>query len=758
MHPRDDGRTGPDWSGRPGLLNETVAGCSGALTVLPVVLTLGLLAFSPLGAAAPAVGLLAAFVTAGIGGLVYASLSRTSLPMSGPSSATALTLAALVAQLIADPQLKPATAAGVQGIVALCGLALLLSGALQIGFAWLGLARLSRVVPQPVLAGFMNSAALLVVLAQVPLLLDLPLGAKVSLQNLGAAHPAALLLGLSTALAIWLLARRWPRLPAALLGLVAGTAVHALWSALASMPLAGATMGTLPSVWPWPPALLPLLGPAGMALQQAHAVPVALTALALATIGALESSLNMRAIDQLLNTRHDPRRELVALGCSNMVCGLLGGVPLSVMRTRALATLQAGGRGPVAARVGLMTLILLFVLGGPLLAVLPLPVLAGVMLTVALGLADRWTGRLLARWWAGDRTRDLALGLGVVALVVGTTLWQGMATGIGLGVLLSLVAFATRMNRSLVHDRYLASERPSRRNYPAVVEARLRPLREGVVVFELDGALFFGSSDQLLDEADALGEPCRCLVLDLCRVSAIDETGAVALQQMVARLKARGIRVELAGLVEGAAAAQAMLRFGGGFGGGFGDGAGGAGQEQPQWPDADRAIEAAEHWLLSEAGGAVDVRAMAEVPLHESSLLAGLDAAQAAVVTAHLQPRHLKTGEALFAEGEPGDRLYVVSQGSVSILSLPDKHGRTQRYLSVSPGMVIGETAMLDGGGRTAGAVADAPTVVFALTLQALDDIGRTHPAVAIRLHRNLALHLSQRLRNAAGAWRASTR
>ena len=740
MHLRVDGRTGPGW------LRETLAGCTGALTVLPVVLTVGLLAFSPLGAAAPQVALLAAFVTASIGGMVHAVLSRTSLPAAGPSSATALTLAALVAQLMVDPRLAPATATGVQGIVALCGLSLLISGALQVVFALLGLARLARVVPQPVLAGFMNSAALLVVLAQVPLLLNLPPGAKPNLDNLGPAHLGALALGLGTALAIWLLGRHWPRLPAALLGLLAGTAVHALWSTLGSAPAASASIGPLPTAWPWPPALLPLLRPFGVELLLAHAEPVALTALALATIGTLQSSLNARAFDQLRNTRHDPRRELVALGCGNMVCGLLGGLPLVAMRTWAVATLQAGGRGRVAVLVGPAAMGLLYVLGGPVLALLPLPVLAGVMLTVAVGLADRWTARLLVRWWAGDHSRDLALGLGVVALVVGTSLWQGMVAGIGLGVLLSLLAFATRMNRSLVHDRYRASARPSRRIYPAPVEAQLRPLREGIVVFELDGALFFGSGDRLLDEADALAADCRCLVLDMRRVSAIDESGAVALQQMVARLKARGIEVGLAGLVEGTDPAQALLSFGG------------LGMQLPQWPDADRAIEAAEHRLLGHAGGAGDVRAMAEVPLAESSLLAGLDAAQVAIVGARLQPRHLQTGEVLFAEGDPGDRLYVVSKGSVSALSRPDQAGRTQRYLSVSPGMMIGETAMLDGGGRTAAAVADAPTVVYALTLDALDDIGRTHPAVAIRLHRNLALHLSQRLRGAAGAWRTSSR
>lgn len=747
MHPREYPRTGLGW------MRETFAGCTAALTVLPVVLTIGLLAFSPLGADAARVALSAVLVTAGMGGLIHAALSRTSLPVSGPSSATALTLAALVTQLVADPRLAPGAGAGVDGVVALCAVSLLLSGVVQIGFALLGLARLARVVPQPVLAGFMNSAALLAVLAQLPLLLDLPQGSRPSLAHSAGGHPAALVLGLGTAFVIWWLARRWPRLPAVLLGLLAGTAVHALWSALGSPYPAGARIGPLASSLPWPPALLPLLNPGGMHLLQAHAWPVAVTALALAATGAMESSLNVRAVDQLLKSRHDPRRELLVLGCSNMACGLLGGVPLTANRTRALATLHAGGYGPVAVLVGPAVLALLFLFGESLLALLPLPVLAGVMLIVAMGLADRWTGRLLARWWSGDHSRDLTLGLGAVALMVGTTLWRGMAVGIGLGVLLSLLTFAARMNRSLLHDRYLASARPSRRIYPVLVEARLQPLRQAIVIFELEGALFFGSSEQLLDAADTLGPDCRCLVLDLRRIGAIDESGAVALQQAMARLEARGIRVDLAGLAEGSAAARALSSFGVSAAPAF---------PLFPWPDADRAIEAAERRLLAESDAApgrqADILAMAEVPLAESSLLAGLDSAQQSVVVGKLQPRRLAVGEVLFAEGDAGACLYVLGEGSVSAVSRPDRQGRTQRYLSVSPGMMIGETAMLDGGGRTADVVADAPTVVYALTLDALDEIGRSDPAIAIRLHRNVARHLSQRLRGAAGAWRTSTR
>ncbi len=736
MHNTQDSRTSPGWA------REMLAGCTGALAAVPVVLTVGTLAFWPLGPMAPQAALVAAFATASLGSLVHGMLSRTRLPGAGPSSATALTMASLVAQLLVDPQLAPGQAGGLRSLIGLCAAAVFLSGLMQVAFGLLGWARLARVVPQPVLAGFMNGAALLIALAQLPLLLGLPLGSALNLAAAQQARPAALALGLATTGGIWLCRHRWPKLPAPLLALVAGSAVYALLAALGSPADLGATVGAMPSAWPWQPALAalwPLWQAPGVDLLQAHAAQVALTALALAVIGGLESSLNARAIDQLLNTRHDPDRELIALGCGNLLSSVFGGVPLVVTRVRAMASLQAGGQGRVAALAGALAVGLLFLLGGPALAALPLAALAGMMLTVAWGLADPWSGRLLKSWWAGDHSRDLMLGLGVVVLVMGTLLGRGMVAGIGLGVLLSLLTFALRMNRSLVHDRYTAAQRPSRRSYPAAVEARLRPLREGIVVFELEGALFFGSGDRLLDEADALGDDCHTLVLDLRRVGAIDESGALALQRTVFRAGQRGIPVKLAGLADGSAPALTLRSYA---------------PTLAHWPDADRAIEAAEHRLL----GAGDARAMAEVALADSSLLTGLDPAQVAVVTAHLQPRSLATGEALFAEGDPGDRLFVVGQGSVSILSAPDKHGRTQRYLSVSPGMMLGETAMLDGGGRTAGAVADAPTVVHALTQAALDEIGRSHPEVAIRLHRNVALHLSQRLRGAAGAWRASAR
>jgi glutaminase len=110
--------------------------------------------------------------------------------------------------------------------------------------------------------------------------------------------------------------------------------------------------------------------------------------------------------------------------------------------------------------------------------------------------------------------------------------------------------------------------------------------------------------------------------------------------------------------------------------------------------------------------------------------------------------QHLAAGDCLFRQGDAGDRAYVLTQGSISIVG---RHtGQRQRYISFSPGVMLGEMAMLDGGGRSADAVADTDAVVHALTRVQFDRLCASDPALGVHLLRNIARHLSDRLRAAA--------
>jgi CRP-like cAMP-binding protein/anti-anti-sigma regulatory factor len=286
---------------------------------------------------------------------------------------------------------------------------------------------------------------------------------------------------------------------------------------------------------------------------------------------------------------------------------------------------------------------------------------------------------------------------------------------------------------------------PSRRIYAVADEARLQALRPRVTVLELEGALFFGSADRVAELADSLDGSCHTLVLDFRRVSLIDSSGAVVLQQLHRRLAERGLSLLLAGVAADNRHGRVLAQF-------VGEGLG----AELGMPDIDQAMERAELQLLAQAG----FEPLREtVPVEQLSLMDGLDAAQRARLAACLQPRRLVAGECLFRQGDPGDRLYAISSGSIDVLNapVPGSTALRQRYVSLSPGMMLGETAMLDGGGRSGEAVAVGDTEVHALDQATLLRLRDEDPLLYAQVFRNVALHLSQRLRAAAWAWRAST-
>jgi len=707
---------------------EVAGGCVGSLSVFALVLSLGLLAMAPLGTGGVAAGLRAGLMTTAVGGLLYAWWGRAALPSAAPSSATALLLAGLVLKLLSDPNLS--TAEAIPSILALCGAAVSLAGALQVLAGLSGLARLASYVPRPVVAGFMNGVALQVVLLQWPMLFGSPLGAEAV--GLAAVQPASVVLGLATGLAVVVLAARWPRLPSALTMLVCGTALY-LWLSSTWPGLAlGQRIGPLPPIaWPPPGAGSLLLG-ADFALLAQHASAVATAAVLIAAVGALETGMNAVAVDRQLGGRHDPRRELVAIGATNLVLGLLGGVPAVMNRVRAVSIAVAGGRTRWALVAGSLALGALALAGRPLLSWLPLPVLAGILLAVAWSLVDGWSLQLARRGLSGRLGRAGRDNLALVAVVLVTTLVAGLWAGVLLGAVLSLLIFVARMNRSLVRARYDAAARPSRRVRTPAIEALLQPLRQRVRIVELEGALFFGSGERLLAEALALPAGTTELVLDAARISTVDESGLQLLQDLRASLAARGIGLRIAGLRHTLGLTLQDV-------------------QAEVSPDVDRAIEAAEDRLLP----AQSVTPPA-VGLFETAFLTGLTAADRSALQRHLQTLKLPAGDRLFDEGDPADRLYLLLSGSVSLLSQPDADGRSQRYLSISPGMLLGETAMLDGGGRTAAAVADTDVELVMLDAAALDLLQRERPALAATLYQRIAVHLSQRLRAASVAWRES--
>jgi SulP family sulfate permease len=414
------------------------------------------LAFGAATGLGPAAGLL----TSVAAGFVAALLGGSRVQVTGPSAVFIVVVTGIVA---------------VHGIAGLA-LATLLAGVLLAGFGALRLAPVFRRLPEPILVGFTAGIAVTLVVSQLKDLLGLtaPRLPVELFSNLAAlaglvsgTNLAALGLGTLTFVGVLSAERLLPKVPWALVAVVAGAA--AVSGAHVSVPTLGGAFGPLTLAFhPFDFSSLTYRGVVDL-------LPSAFT---LAFLGAVESLLSAGVADGLIPARHSPRRELIGQGAANAVSALLGGLPANGDVGRTVANLRSGGRSRLAAVVHSVVLCLVWAFLGFLASSVPLAVLAGLVISAAVRLVDFREFRLILK-----TTRADAMAL-VTTLVL--TVAADLAFAVISGLLVALLFFARG-----VADR--AKTVPSTR-------PELAQLPPGVHVVDLNGAFFFGASAQF-DEA-----------------------------------------------------------------------------------------------------------------------------------------------------------------------------------------------------------------------------------------------------------------
>lgn len=725
---------------KPGM-GDVYGGLAGAIVGLAQLLTLGVLGFGALGPQYASLGVQGAFNSAVFGALAAALIGGTAIPAAGPRAATTLIFATFVATLVARPEFHAADGTLQVGpILLLASLCVILAGVFLLIFGCMRLGSLVRFVPYPVIAGFMNGIAVLLVLSQIPYLLgtNAVQYAKEGF-NWEKILPGAGVVALITAGIIWLCARHFRRIPITLIALVVGALAHQL-IALGWPGIVGSVLGAAPSTLDmvsslkWWLRLYPDL----QALLSTHGLALLTTAWLIAVVGALDSLLAAAAADIAQDTRHQPNRELIGEGVGNIVAGILGGIPIQFSAARSLAAYRAGARTWLSGFVTPAVLLLALLLGGPLFAFIPLAALAGVMLTVSTGMIDRWSSGLV-RHLVRMHSADASGSLWVVVLVCIITVVFGFLPAIGVGIILVMVLFIRAMNRSMVRAVWTGATRSSRRMYPARYAQYLRSVGHRTKILELDGPLFFGTAEKLSDSVESHVNDIDFLILDLRRVSSVDATGAVVLQRLDRRMKERDCQLLLAHVTPAGQVGKSLDVFGA-----F------KGDARERWyEDTDRALEAVEMITLGREPRTELVRPFS---LHECSLFRGLNEQESHALSSYLQRLNLRAGEVLFREGDPGDRLYLLTSGMVSLMSTA---GRGQhRIASFEAGVMFGELAMLDGGARSAMAIANQNSELYTLSRESLGKLTALDPVLANKLRENLAHHLAQRLRLTTDAMR----
>lgn len=492
---------------------EVLAGLTVALALVPEAVAFAFVAGVP-----PLVGLYAAFMV----GLITAVFGGRPGMISGATGALAVVMVALVARH------------GVEYLFA----TVVLMGILQVGAGVFRMGKFIRLVPHPVMLGFVNGLAIVIFLAQLG-----------QFQVPGTAHPdghsflpngewlatpdMAIMLGLIglTMAIIWGLPKVSRVVPAPLAGI--GVVALLVIGFGLNTPVVGdlaSIKGGLPSFHvPFTLSAEPVYGafkfeggPTGFApippLNLETLSIIFPFALILAAIGLIESLLTLNLVGEITNQRGGASKECVAQGASNIATGFFGGMGGCAMIGQSMINVKSGGRTRLSGIAAALFLLAFILVGSKWIEMIPLAALVGVMFMVVIGTFAWQSLRIMTKIPPTDAF--------VIVLVTAVTVWQDLAVAVIVGVIVSALAYAwSNARRIHIIERDSVAE-------------------PGAKVYELDGPLFFGSTSGFAELFQPESDP-DVVIIDFMRSRVVDQSALQAIEGLAAKYQALGKTLRL---------------------------------------------------------------------------------------------------------------------------------------------------------------------------------------------------------------------
>ncbi len=705
------------------------------LVALPSAIAFGVAMYAPLGPGFAGAGALVGIIGTVAIGLLAPGFGGAPRLISAPCAPAAAVMAALCVRLLDG-------GAPTERIVVSLAVVGLLSGVLQALYGALGGGRLIKYIPYPVVTGYMSGVGLLIILKQAGPFLGLEKGTSplAGMFSPNAWQWPAVLVALVTAGVMVAAPRLTKRIPAAILGLVAGIAAHLaagvvrpqLLTLEANRFIIGA-ISTSPGV-----VVKGIVSNFNaLRLMGMHDVYMLIgPALTLSVLLSIDTLKTCVVTDSIVRARHDSNQELKGQGAGNMVSALIGGMPGAGTMGATLVSLASGGKTRRAGLLeGAFALIAALVLGSAI-GRIPLAALAGILVVVGLRMIDRSSVRLALR---GSTVLDFA----VIVSVAGTALAADLISAAGVGIALSILLFIReQMRSSVVRRKVTGAEIYSTQQRLPGERAALAERGVETLVVELQGSLFFGTTDQLFSEIESDMRSCRRLILDMRRVTSVDFTAVHMLEQAGEMMGERGGSLVFSHLPPSLPTGQDLRAYFEQLGLTHHDGRGRI------FETLHDALEWAEDCAIEEAGierpGAGEL-----LDLSQIDFLLEIDPASLAALRVAFEERRVDAGKPIFSRKGQGDELFVIRRGRVRII-LPLKDTHRQHHLAVfGPGDFFGEVGFLARMPRTADAIALTDTDLYVISRAAFDVISRRNPTVTMALFQRLASVEALRLRDA---------
>ena len=492
----------------------------GGLTAGVVALPLAL-AFGEASGAGPIAGVYGAIIV----GFFAALFGGTPSQISGPTGPMIVVFAGVFASLSGDASLVFAT--------------VVLAGIIQIAFGVLGFGQYIRLVPYPVVSGFMSGIGCIIIALQlarlfghepagsgtIPALMEVP-------NAVTNPNWEALGIGLLTLAIVFRWPAKWGRyLPGPLAALIVGT-------------VASLGLSTVPVLGDIPTGLPQFIMPA---FSSDTLLIVFEAAMILAVLGAIDSLLTSLVADNMTRTRHHSNRELIGQGVGNTIAGFFGGIPGAGATMRTVVNIRTGGVTKISGMLHSLLLLAVVVVLAPLASKIPHAVLAGILVKVGYDIIDI---SYLKRAHRGPRF-DLAL----MVMVLSLTVFVDLITAVVAGVVVAALAFVKQV--ADVQLAAAAGETDDATDGLSDTEVTLlEECGNRITFFDLGGPLSFGAAADLGHQVRERLSPKHhtSLVLDFSRVPFMDVSAARAVETIAQDATHAGKRLYLCGINEAVAA------------------------------------------------------------------------------------------------------------------------------------------------------------------------------------------------------------
>ncbi|HHG86333.1 MAG TPA: SulP family inorganic anion transporter, partial [Bacteroidetes bacterium] len=494
-------------------------GITAGIVALPLALAFGVQ--SGMGAVA---GLYGAMVL----GMVAAIFGGTATQVSGPTGPMTVISAMVVASAI---EVSGSLQAGMGIIIA----SFLLAGGFQILFGLVRIGKYIKFIPYPVLSGFMTGIGVIIILFQVYPFLGHP-SAKNTVdiflnigEPLSALNWASIGLGALTMTIIYLFPKITKVVPSALVALIAATLVS--WLLKVDVP----TIGEIPSGIP------------ALQVSEIFNVDPSMTwtvlefGIMLAALGAIDSLLTSVIADNITKTKHNSNRELIGQGIGNIAAAMIGGLPGAGATMRTVVNVNAGGKTRLSGLFHGLLLVAILLGLGKYAAFIPLSVLAGILITVGIGIIDYKGLRHLKRVPRADAV--------VLIIVLFITVFGSLLHAVGVGVVLASMLFMKKSSDLAESGTSVEAMAGFRGEQPWDDESSIfNEYKDKIYIKHMYGAMFFGFTSRFQELIKELDDGIRVLIIRMDKVPHIDQSGVYAIEEAISDLQSQGVIVVLTGV------------------------------------------------------------------------------------------------------------------------------------------------------------------------------------------------------------------